>query len=191
MWCSVYGHPVYSWGRHVRVGDGQVCGGLASDVSGNGKTAVEQIYESPRQRWSFILYRVRTLVLFPFLRELTQQHALISTFLYCIVNMLGVLGNIPQGWLTYSLMVVASVPLYTLTPRFVMNVRELYVLDLQGRCGNDIDTGFGLLNGAGCSMGETTTIGTIAFVERGGIEGLDDEVIAMEEERAVNCKGQV
>ena len=163
---------------------GQVREGLAPDVPGNAHTAAEQIYKSSRPRWSFIFYCVRTLIpfLFPLASGLTQQHAMISTFLYCVVNMLGHLGNIPQGWPTYLLMIAANVPLYTLTPRFVMNVRELYMLDMQGRCGDDIDSGFGLLSGTGWGAGEPTTMGTIAFVEGGGIGGLDDgEEIAMAE----------
>ena len=31
-----------------------------------------------------------------------------------------------------------------LTPRFIMSIRELYAHDVQGRCGEGIDTGFGL-----------------------------------------------
>lgn len=77
---------------------------------------------------------------------------------------------IPQGWVILVLQVAANVPLYTLIPRFVMNIRELYVLDMQGRC--DIDTGFGLSGIAGRSVGGMTTIETIAFADDGGIGGL-------------------
>ena len=34
-----------------------------------------------------------------------------------------------------------------------MNIRELYVFDMQGRCNHDIDTGFGLSSGAGRGVG--------------------------------------
>ena len=110
---------------------------------------------------------------------------MISTFFYSIVNVLEILwlGNTP-GQVALMFMIGTEILLYTLTPRFVMNVRELYMLDIHGRCGNDIDTGFGLSRGAGRSMGGTTTIGTIAFVEERGIGGLDDEEeIAIVEER--------
>ena len=102
--------------------------------------------------------------------------------------MLGILGIIPQGWVTQVLMAASNVPLYTLTPRFVMNVRELYALDTEGRLDRDIDTGFGLSSRAGRGMGGSTTMGTIAFVEGGGIGDADDdgEEIAMVEERAEN-----
>ncbi|KAF8126724.1 hypothetical protein EV363DRAFT_1173824, partial [Boletus edulis] len=82
-----------------------------------------------------------------------------------LINLLGVLGTLPGGWGGPALVVVATVPLFTLTPRFVMNIRELYVRDAQGRWDRDIDTGFGLSNGAGGGVGVSTTIGTIAFAE--------------------------
>ncbi|KAF8558538.1 hypothetical protein OG21DRAFT_1481244 [Imleria badia] len=114
------------------------------------------------------------------------------TFLNNILNMLGLLGIIPQGWVTLVLAVVANVPVYTLTPRFVMNMRELYVLDMQGHCDRDIDTGFGLSSGVGRGVGGTATIGSIAFAEGGGIGGLDDgEEIATTGERAGSGDMQV
>lgn len=94
---------------------------------------------------------------------------MVSTFFYTLTNMLGMLGTIPAGWVTQMLMVAADVPVYTLTPRFVMNIRELYVLDLQGRCGGDIDTGFGLSSTAGRDGRGTTMIETIAFADGGEI----------------------
>ncbi|KAF8452880.1 hypothetical protein L210DRAFT_3639323 [Boletus edulis BED1] len=97
--------------------------------------------------------------------ELMRQHNDISTLLNSLINLLGVLGTLPGGWGGPALVVVATVPLFTLTPRFVMNIRELYVRDAQGRWDRDIDTGFGLSNGAGGGVGVSTTIGTIAFAE--------------------------
>lgn len=95
------------------------------------------------------------------------------------------LGLIPLGWVTQVLIIPINVPLYTLTPRFVMNVRELYALDTQGRCDRDIDTGFGLSFGAGRGVGMSTTIGTMAFAEGGGIGELDgeEEMAVIEEQR--------
>ena len=78
------------------------------------------------------------------------------------------------GWSAQLLYIIATVPLYTLTPRFVLNVRELYMLDSQGRLQRDIDTGFGLSSGAGHGVGVSTTIGTIAFAQPGGSRGPDD-----------------
>ncbi|KAF8557368.1 hypothetical protein OG21DRAFT_308140 [Imleria badia] len=117
------------------------------------------------------------------------------TLLYNIINMLYILGGMsysywPQ-WLSYLFSAATNVPLYTLAPRFVMNIRELYVLDMQGRCDRDIDTGFGLSSGAGHGVGGSTTIGTIAFVEGGGSGGVDDEEMATAEEMAEGGSGQV
>ncbi|KAF8558532.1 hypothetical protein OG21DRAFT_1481241 [Imleria badia] len=114
----------------------------------------------------------------------------LATLLYGIVNMLGLLGNIPQGWFTSLLAVAVDVLLYTLTPRFVMNIREMYVRDTQGRGNHDIDTGFGLPSGAGRGVGGSTTIGTIAFANGVGSEGLGNgREIATAEERAENNAG--
>lgn len=79
----------------------------------------------------------------------------------------------------------------TLTPRFVMNIRELYVLDTHGRCDPDIDTGFGLSSGARYNVGGSTTTGTIALVEGCGSEGLDDEEGIATVERAERGARQV
>lgn len=113
---------------------------------------------------------------------------MISTLFYSLVNMLGILGIIPLGWVTQVLMAATNVPLYTLTPRFVMNVRELYALDSEGLRDRDIDTGFGLSSGTR-RVGGSTTFGTMVFAEAGGIGGLDEsEEIAIVEERAEQSK---
>ncbi|KAF8452766.1 hypothetical protein L210DRAFT_3499625 [Boletus edulis BED1] len=91
--------------------------------------------------------------------ELTEQHTM---------------GNNIQGLGLLLPSVFANVFLFNLTPRFVINVRELYVLDLQGRWDVDIDTGFGLSSRAGHGVGQSTTIGTIAFVEGGVTSELED-----------------
>lgn len=40
--------------------------------------------------------------------------------------------------------ILEYVPLYILTPRFILSIWELYANDIQGRRGERIDTGFGL-----------------------------------------------
>ena len=186
----VHDHPVQYWHSHVRLGGGPVCEGVAPDVQSYTKMGVEQIHDSPHQRRSLIFPCVRPPVLFLFLLngELTQQHVIISSLLYSIYNMLGLLGILPQGWVTWMLGVAADVPVYILTPRFVINIRELYVLDMQGRCDCDIDTGFGLSSGAGHSVGVggTATIRTIASQEEDRIERVDDEVIPTAGERSTS-----
>ena len=42
------------------------------------------------------------------------------------------------------LRVAQSIPIFTLVPRFMLNLRELYARDLRGRRGSEIDTAFGL-----------------------------------------------
>ena len=103
-----------------------------------------------------------------------------------MVNILDNSVRISQGWVIVMLPVSTNILLYTLTPRFLMNIRELYALDVQARC--DIDTGFGLLSrlGAGCGVGGTVTIGTIVFAEGGGIESLDQEQEIATAEREVD-----
>lgn len=79
--------------------------------------------------------------------------------------------------MTDVLLVAGYVPPFTLAPRFIMNIRELYALDVEGRCGDDVDAEFGL-----SSRGSRTTVGTIAFADVGGIGGLDgDEIVAIED----------
>lgn len=93
-----------------------------------------------------------------------------------LLALLGVLGT-PLGRAGLVLMVAANVPLYTLTPRFVINVRELYASETQACWDRDIDTGFGFTSRAAGS----TTIGTIEFAEDGETGGMDGgEEIAME-----------
>ena len=112
------------------------------------------------------------------------RNAAISTFLNTFVYLLYGQGDITQGWAYDVLQVVANLPLYTLTPRFVMNIRELYALDIEGRHSGDIDAGFGLSSRASRSVG-SMTVGTIAFAEVGGIGWLNDnEEIVVTEERA-------
>lgn len=41
------------------------------------------------------------------------------------------------------MVILEYVPIYTLTPRFILSVRELYARDVRGRR-EGIDTGFGL-----------------------------------------------
>ena len=94
-------------------------------------------------------------------------------------NLVNLLGNFRVqtavvGWSSQLLFVIANVPLYILTPRFVLNIRELYMLDSQGRLQRDIDTGFGLSSGAGHGVGISTTIGTIAFAQPSGSREPDD-----------------
>lgn len=68
---------------------------------------------------------------------------------------MGTEGEIPtEGWGMILATILANVPLYTLMPRFIMNVRELYARNIQGDCVSGIDTGFGLSSLYGSGAGE-------------------------------------
>lgn len=75
------------------------------------------------------------------------------------------------------LAVLEYVPLFTLTPRFIISIRELYARDVQGRRGGGIDTGFGL-SLSSRSVGGTEIV--FAGVEQnegcGGVEEVSMEV---------------
>lgn len=59
--------------------------------------------------------------------------------------------------------IMVYVPAFTLTPRLVLSLRQLYARDVRGGPRGDIDTGFGLTSMAGhCSIGSV-----IIFAERG------------------------
>ncbi|KAF8553295.1 hypothetical protein OG21DRAFT_1485495 [Imleria badia] len=65
--------------------------------------------------------------------------------LFNLINVLSVSGTAPTGgWKVVVLVILEYVPIYTLTPRFILNMRELYAHDVQGRRGEGIDTGFGV-----------------------------------------------
>ncbi|KAI9567794.1 hypothetical protein HD554DRAFT_2103395 [Boletus coccyginus] len=48
------------------------------------------------------------------------------------------------GWQKISLYILEVVPIYTLTPRFIMGLKEAYARDVQGRHWSRINTVFGL-----------------------------------------------
>ena len=67
-----------------------------------------------------------------------------SILSYALVSLFDYVVDIPMdGW--WSLLGVAQfVPAFTLVPRFILGLRQLYARDVQGRRGSDIDTAFGL-----------------------------------------------
>lgn len=139
---------------------------------------LEQVHTSPRQGRHFILLCVSI----PLLsrcpcRELTQSRPIISTVLNTLIAVLNILDAFPQGGVGEVIAAVTSIPLYNMTSRFVMNIRELYALDSAGRLVRDIDVGFGLSSEGGRDVGGSTTIGSIAFAEVGGSGGLEDDIV--------------
>ena len=100
-----------------------------------------------------------------------------SILLFNLINVLSVSGTVPAGgWGVIVLVISEYVPIYTLTPRFILNMRELYAHDMQGRRGEGIDTGFGF------SLSSRDAGGMpMVFADVGENHGLEDiEEIPME-----------
>ena len=100
-----------------------------------------------------------------------------SIFLFAFLKVLSISGDIPTvGWFSLLLPILQYVPMYTLTPRLILSVRELYAHDVRGRRDGGIDSGFGVsLSGRGASVTE------IVFADVEQNEGLEDiEEIRME-----------
>jgi hypothetical protein len=100
-----------------------------------------------------------------------------SVLLFSLVNELAAWGNLTlAGWQLIVFALVQYVPMFALTPRFIMSIRELHAHDVQGRRGSGIDTGFGLSSSSAGTGGIP-----IMFADAGRIEGFEDlEEIPME-----------
>ncbi|KAF8442255.1 hypothetical protein L210DRAFT_3536164 [Boletus edulis BED1] len=69
----------------------------------------------------------------------------LAIFLFALLNVLGALGKLPTGgWQAIVLFIVELVPMYTLIPRFILSMRELYARGVQVGNEGGIDSGFGL-----------------------------------------------
>lgn len=68
-----------------------------------------------------------------------------SILTYTLVSFLIYAANVPTvGWTVMLLGTMQYIPAFTLAPRFILNLRELYARDVGGRDGSDVDTAFGL-----------------------------------------------
>ena len=88
---------------------------------------------------------------------------------------MGTEGDLPSGgWGFIVLTLLANVPMYTLTPRFILSMRELYACDVQNGLVGGIDSKFGLST---MSAG-----GTMVFAHRENWneDAEDGEAIPME-----------
>ena len=86
------------------------------------------------------------------LRSTTTMYILLPTFLHSILlfsifDVLGLLGNFSAGWQADLFFILGYVPVYTLSPRFILSIRDLYARDVRGKHDSEIDTGFGLSSG--------------------------------------------
>ncbi|KAF8452755.1 hypothetical protein L210DRAFT_2055698 [Boletus edulis BED1] len=190
---SIYSDPTYAAVSMVQLLDVTVCTVNFSIQSWNNAATIIQ----------FILGAILCiLAAAQFVRNLLEMHRVtrkwqlnrymnllvrdgllyfLVTVLHSLLTMLGILNALPQGWVSQVLAIIANVPLITLTPRFVMNIRELYLYDVQNRWDHDIDSGFGLSSGTGRGVGGLVTIG-MEFVDGGRTEMLEDgeEMAALE-----------
>lgn len=105
-----------------------------------------------------------------------------SMLAWNLVNALYAWGVISvAGQQAVPVVLVEFVPVSTLTPRFILNMRELYARNIRGERGNGIDSGFGL----SALSGRAASRSTIVFADGGRNEGLEyGEEIPMEERRA-------
>ncbi|KAF8553297.1 hypothetical protein OG21DRAFT_1261156 [Imleria badia] len=99
----------------------------------------------------------------------------LAIFVFNLINVLTALEKLPTStWPLVLLTFVEYVPMFTLTPRFIMNIRELYARDVQGKHGEGIDTGFGL-SLSGHDAGGIQTAIVFADVEPNeGLEGIEE-----------------
>ena len=98
--------------------------------------------------------------------------------MYAIANVISDAASlsIDEWWILLA--VAEYIPIFTLVPRFILNLRELYAHDLQGRRGSKIDTAFGLTS----ASSHGPVVSTIMFAEVGQNEDREQgEEIQMEE----------
>jgi len=89
--------------------------------------------------------------------------------LYFVVNMLYQVVSVLNGTVRAQQIIIPSIlttvylctTLYTLIPRFIIGIRELYDRDIHGRF--HIDTGFGIRSRS--NAGPDTTISAIVFMD--------------------------
>ena len=123
---------------------------ITSDVPCDEAVAIQSVHEFTSQAGHPLFLRVRPCPLvLPAIRakpaERTNGHLLYSIFLFALLDVLGITGRLPTGgWQLVVLFLLEYLPMYTLTPRFIISIRKLYAHDARGRCVGGIDTGFGL-----------------------------------------------
>lgn len=89
---------------------------------------------------------------------------MISVLSYGLIDMLVSTGNrLTERWLITALFAMEYIPAIALIPRFILALRALHAHRVQGSCGSDIDTAFGLASGPG----HDTTMSSIIFAEDG------------------------
>lgn len=159
----------------MRSGDHPIREARASDVQIHQAMAAESLHELALQGRHPLLFRVRAI---PFCTPRTRNKRLLlvfnSTLLFGLVNLQSHTIPLTSGTWWYSMLsVVSCVPVFTLTSRFILNMRALYARDVRNRGGSEIDTGFGLSSLSNPGVGGTA----IVFADA----GLDDGALRDEE----------
>jgi len=121
----------------------------------------------------------------PFINLLVMEGMayFLAILMWNLFNNLGDFGILaavdPQR--SVPLFVVQCVPISTLTPRFILTIREMYACSVYGRRGHGIDTGFGLsaLSSHGASRS------SIVFADGGEREGFGSDSEEMQMERVI------
>ena len=94
-----------------------------------------------------------------------------SAFQYNLTAILANTGKLPAGgWGYVVLLIIQAVPICTLTPRFIMNIRALYARDAHCVRGEGIDTGFGL--SSICDVGSVVVFMDVEQI--GEVEGVEE-----------------
>lgn len=105
---------------------------------------------------------------FPTELTVTSHHSMV---LFTLLDVLSHHGKLPTtGWLADLLYMLQKWPVFILTPRFIISVREMYARDVQSS-GGGIDTGFGLF-----SSSRDADYTEIAFADYGPNETLDEGI---------------
>lgn len=115
------------------------------------------------------------------LYHVLNQQRNISVLTAALLNELYSIQTIPSDGWWLLLGIAESIPPFTLLPRFILNLRELYVCDARGRLGyrGNIDSAFGFTS----VSGDGAAASAIVFVD-GQNEGLEQgEEVELEERK--------
>ena len=151
---------------------------ISSDVPWDKAMAPQSVHDIARSPGHSLFFCVRRRLILPISSSLPSKCAVLPTeltvtfchsvFLSALVNALAASGKIPTGWQADLFVILQYVPMFTLSPRFMQRIRELYARDVQGRRGEWIDTGFGLSSGRGAGRS------AIVFADVEQSEGSED-----------------
>lgn len=150
--------------------------GSPSNVQGNKAFPPEPLHDPSCEGRHDLFYCVcPRSVLFHAINLTTKYSFLVWSLLDILYDTTNIIHG---GWSTI-LLTLEFIPPFTLVPRFILSLRALYVRDLRGIRGGDMDTAFGFTSGSGHG-----TVGTIMFADAAQSEGAEQEEEIQMEERA-------